>query len=143
LPNSRWLLALITKVHRALYVRTHGALGGRALHFRFLLLRHVGRRSGREHATPLLYVEDAGRFVVAASNGGDERPPAWWRNLERHPEARIQVGRDEFSVRAREADGAESEPLWRALDSAYPYYRNYRTRTARRIPVVVLERVGS
>lgn len=142
MPNVRWLLRLITRLHRSVYSASGGRLGGRILHMRFLLLRHAGRRSGREYATPLLHIDDDGRWVVIASNAGDARHPDWWLNLKAHPEASIQVGREEIAVKAREATDAERERLWSKLEQTYRYYGDYQERTDRRIPVVVLERAA-
>jgi len=139
MPNVRWLLALITVLHRALYRATGGRLGAGAGRWRFLLLETLGRRSGRRRTTPLLYVEDDDRFIVVASNAGDDRDPAWLLNLRRRDEAVIQVGPRRLCVRAREASDAEGERLWPKLLASYRHYGDYRTRTARRIPIVVLE----
>ncbi len=141
MPNIRWLLALITSTHRRLYLATHGWVGHRGLHFRFLLLGCVGRRSGHERIIPLLYVEDAGRFVVVGSNAGDTKIPAWWINLRARPDAWAQVGGERFAVRAREAQPEEAEKLWPRLDRAYGRYEAYRIRAGRPIPLVLLERV--
>ena len=92
MPNIRWLLALITVVHRALYRLTGGRIGAHAGRANMLLLATLGRRSGQRRVTPLLYVEDGERFVVVASNAGDDRNPAWLLNLRKHPAAEIQVG---------------------------------------------------
>jgi len=139
-PNSRRLLAGITRVHRWLYLRSQGRIGASAGGLRFLLLWHVGRKTGRRRAAPLLYVEDEGRFVVVASNAGDPRDPAWWQNLRARPDAEIQVGSERMSVRAREAVGAERERLWAELVAVNPQYPDYQRRTRRPIPIVVLER---
>jgi deazaflavin-dependent oxidoreductase (nitroreductase family) len=88
---------------------------------------------------PLLYVPDGDRFVVVGSNGGDDRPPAWWLNLQASPDARVQAGRGRHRVRARQAQGAELAGLWERLERSYRYYADYRRRTSREIPVVVLE----
>jgi deazaflavin-dependent oxidoreductase (nitroreductase family) len=141
MPNIRWLLALITSIHRRLYLASRGRLGHRALHYRFLLLGCTGRRSGRERIIPLLYVEDAGRYVVVGSNAGDTRDPAWWINLRAKPDAWAQVGRERFAVRAREARPEEAEKLWPRLNEAYGRYEEYRGRAGRPIPLVLLERV--
>lgn len=138
MPNLRWLLALITSVHRWIYRVSGGRVGQHLGRVEVLLLETVGRRSGRPRTTPLLYVRDGAHHVVVASNAGDDRHPAWWLNLRAHPEARIQVGPSRLPVRAREADEAERERLWPMLEAAYPYYADYRRRTMRRIPVVVL-----
>jgi deazaflavin-dependent oxidoreductase (nitroreductase family) len=112
--------------------------------WRFLLLTHVGRRSGRLRTVPLLYVADGERFVVVGSNAGDAKPPAWWRNLEARPDARVQVGAAELAVRARLATGEERARLWPALVASYRDYARYerKTRGKHELPVVVLERTG-
>jgi deazaflavin-dependent oxidoreductase (nitroreductase family) len=138
-PNIRWLLALITAGHRFLYRISRGRLGNRIGGMRILLLTTLGRRTGQRRVTPLLYVEDKGRFVVVASNAGDDRDPAWWLNLKERPEAQLQVGSEHISVRARAAASDERPRLWTELDSAYRYYPEYRTRTERDIPIVILE----
>jgi len=139
MPNIRWLLALITVVHRALYRATGGRIGARAGGAQMLLLTTLGRRSGQRRVTPLLYVEDGERFVVVASNAGDDRHPAWLLNLRKQPAVEIQIGSQQIRVQAREASDAESELLWPKLLSSYAHFRDYRTHTKRRIPIVVLE----
>jgi deazaflavin-dependent oxidoreductase (nitroreductase family) len=138
-PNIRWLLSLITTVHRFVYLASGGRLGHRMLWMRTLLLTHRGRKTGRTRVTPLLYIEDQGRWVVVASNAGDDRDPAWWRNLRAHPEAEVQLGRERLAVRARQASPAEAERLWPLLTASYRYYPEYRARASREIPVVLLE----
>jgi F420H(2)-dependent quinone reductase len=142
-PNIRWLIALITALHRFVYVRSGGWIGGWLPGQRFLLLTTTGRRTGRERTMPLLYVPDGGRFVVVGSNGGDDRPPAWWLNLQKQPAARVQIDRQHHRVSARQARGAECDALWARLEQSYRYYADYRRRTSREIPVVVLEPVNS
>lgn len=143
MPNIRWLLALITRLHRALYQLSDGRVGERALGIRFLLLAHRGRRSGRWRETPLLYVKDQGRFVVAASNAGDLRNPQWFLNLQRNPEAEVRAGRRWIQVKSRRASAAEREALWPKLTAAYRFYPRYEERAEREIPVVILEPQGS
>ena len=141
MPNIRWLLSLITRVHRAIYRLSGGRIGGNLAGIRVLLLTTRGRRSGLLRTTPLLYVDVEKGFVVVASNAGDERDPGWWRNLLDRPDAAVQVGRDRHRVRARRATPAEEAELWPRLLAAYPPYARYRERARREIPVVMLERV--
>jgi deazaflavin-dependent oxidoreductase (nitroreductase family) len=143
MPNIRWLLALITVVHRALYRATGGIIGGRAGRARMLLLTTVGRRSSQRRVTPLLFVEDGENFVVVASNAGDDRNPAWLLNLRKQPEAEVQIGTRHVAVRAREASESESERLWAKLQSSYSHYYAYRERSRRHIPIVMLEPVAA
>ena len=140
MPNVRWLLALITTVHRFLYRATGGRVGAKLAGQRMLLLEHVGRKTGRPRVTPLLYIEDGERLLLVASNAGDDRHPAWWLNLRERPEAVVQLGGSRVPVRARSAEGPERERLWPMLEACYPPYAEYRARTRREIPVVILER---
>jgi deazaflavin-dependent oxidoreductase (nitroreductase family) len=139
MPNIRWLLALITRFQRWAYLRTDGAIGASIFGITMLLLFNKGRRSGREHIIPLLYIEDAGRYVIIASNAGDLRNPGWWHNLQANPRARIQVGRNRIDVVARAAQGEERARLWKRLTASYRYFDDYARRSQREIPVVVLE----
>jgi deazaflavin-dependent oxidoreductase (nitroreductase family) len=139
MPNIRWLLALITAAHRLVYRASAGRIGHRAGGKQFLLLRSVGRKTGLLRITPLLYVDDGDRWIVAGSNAGNDRSPAWWLNLEARPDADIQVGARRFAVRARKAAPEESERLWPLLEASYPHYLKYRERTQREIPSVILE----
>jgi deazaflavin-dependent oxidoreductase (nitroreductase family) len=142
MPNIRWLLALITRLQRWLYLRTNGAIGASISGMTILLLYNRGRRSGREHIIPLLYIEDGGRYVIIASNAGDRRHPAWWLNLQANPRARIQIRRERLEVIARPAQGDERKRLWERLRASYAYYDDYARRAGREIPVVVLEPVA-
>jgi deazaflavin-dependent oxidoreductase (nitroreductase family) len=140
MPNIRWLLALITRVQRFLYLRTGGVIGASIFGVTMLLLTTVGRRSGSERTTPLLYIEDGERLVVIGSNAGDHRHPAWWLNLQAQPRARVQIRKQRFDVVARRADPAETERLWPRLVAAYAYFDRYREKSRRDIPVILLER---
>lgn len=146
MPNIRWLLALITALHRWLYRATRGLVGQRIplLDWRFLLLTHVGHKTGRDYTVPLLYIPDGPRFVIVASNAGDAKHPIWWRNVQARPEVRVQVGADEFSVRARLVVGEERRRIWAALLASYRDYARYerQTRGVREIPVIALERIA-
>jgi deazaflavin-dependent oxidoreductase (nitroreductase family) len=139
-PNIRWLLSLITRLHRFAYLATDGWIGSRTISMRFLVLFHLGRKTGLERITPLLCIVEDTRWIVIGSNAGDDRPPAWWLNLQHKPEVQVQYRRERVDVQAREVEDSEYDALWAKLQSAYPYYDNYRQRTDRKIPIVVLDR---
>jgi deazaflavin-dependent oxidoreductase (nitroreductase family) len=105
-----------------------------------LILTTTGRRSGQERKTPLIYGEHDGAYLVVASKGGADAPPAWYVNLQSDPAATIQVWGERFPVRARDATPEEQPELWRIMVGHWPDYDNYQTKTDRPIPVVVLER---
>ncbi|TDQ50238.1 nitroreductase family deazaflavin-dependent oxidoreductase [Actinorugispora endophytica] len=107
-----------------------------------LILTTVGRKSGKEHSTPLIYVEDGPDYAVVASKGGAESHPLWYLNLTANPEVKVQVRADRFTARARTADEEERARLWPRLALVWPEYDSYQAKTDRVIPIVVLERVS-
>jgi hypothetical protein len=54
-------------------------------------LTTIGRRSGRDRDVIIAYLEDGPNVSGLAMNGWDEGHPAWWLNLEAHPEAVIRL----------------------------------------------------
>jgi deazaflavin-dependent oxidoreductase (nitroreductase family) len=108
-----------------------------------MLLTTQGRRSGVPRTVALTFFREGPAYVVVASNAGEDADPAWWLNLKARPEATVNIGGDESSVVAREARGEERESLWRRITASEPSYAAYQRRTARRIPIVVLEPRGT
>lgn len=109
-----------------------------------LLLDHVGRKSGKQFTTPLLYLEDGVNLVVVASQGGLPKNPQWYANLMHTPETSVRIARrGRVGVRAREALGEEREALWPRLVDIYADFAKYQKWTERQIPVVVLEPASS
>ena len=106
-----------------------------------LLLTTTGRKSGEKRTVPLIYAADGDRYVIIASKGGAPEDPGWYQNIEKSPEVELQVKGDVFRARARVAKGEERERLWRLANTVWKYYDDYAKKTAREIPVVVLERV--
>jgi deazaflavin-dependent oxidoreductase (nitroreductase family) len=134
---------LFPKLHVLLYRLTGGLVGGGRDGMRILLLTTRGRTSGEPRTTPVLYHADGDSLVVvAAGTPGTWKPPAWWRNLQAHPVARVQVGRGRFRASAREATPAERARLWPRLVAAFPQYRTDQDAAGREFPVVILERRG-
>ncbi|MCP5065496.1 MAG: nitroreductase family deazaflavin-dependent oxidoreductase [bacterium] len=135
----RPFLPFITRAHRWVYLATRGWIGGWLPRMRFLLLGHIGRRSGTPYLTPILYVRDGNRLILAGSNAGQDRPPSWWFNLLAQPDATVQTGRSRFAVKARAAREDEAERLWALLQDSYRWFDSYRITADREIPIIVLE----
>ncbi|MCS6946415.1 MAG: nitroreductase family deazaflavin-dependent oxidoreductase [Steroidobacteraceae bacterium] len=137
-----------TQKHLRRYLETNGeegylvdfrAVGGPAA-VPTLILTTTGRRSGKPQSLPLIFGEDAGRYVIIASKGGAPEHPAWFRNLLSNPDAEVQIRSERIAVRARVAEGEERARLWRQMAATFPSFDKYQARTTRQIPVVVLER---
>ncbi len=132
-------MEIIWKLHRFVY-RVSGGRAGRAFGGApVLLLTTTGRRSGEPRPVTLTYFEDGDRCVVVGSNAGEDRHPAWWLNLREHPDAMVQIGGNITRVRAMEAVREERVRLWAELIRRDPAYEEYRLRTDRQIPVVLLQ----
>ncbi|HEY0317660.1 MAG TPA: nitroreductase family deazaflavin-dependent oxidoreductase [Solirubrobacterales bacterium] len=127
--------------HTFVYRRTGGRLGHSipGVSGKMLLLDHVGARSGKKRTSPLLYVEDGPNVVIVASKGGFPKHPAWYHNLIANPDTTVQIGSDRRPVHARVATPEERQRLWDMAVRAYSGYEDYRARTEREIPLLVLE----
>ena len=134
-------LRVFWRFHRA-FMRLTGARFGKVGPMDALLLTTTGRKSGERRDVALNYIHDGDSFVVVASYVGEDRDPAWWRNLKANPDAEVRIGGKRVRVRAREADGAERERLWTRVVAKDPAYAEYQQRTKRRLPVVLLEPVA-
>jgi deazaflavin-dependent oxidoreductase (nitroreductase family) len=81
-----------------------------------LRLHSTGRRTGQGRIAIVGYIEDGPNLVTPAMNGWMEPEPAWWLNLQAHPDATVELpGGDRRGVRARAAAGEERDRLWRRL----------------------------
>ena len=135
------LIKFFWQLHLKIYLWSKGRVGNVIRGLPILILTTVGRRSGLIRQNALMYLPDGKDFVIVASNLGDDQHPAWWVNLKAQPTASVQIADAQYTVRAREAEGDERERLWNAIAARNSDYEQYRTWTARRIPLVILERV--
>jgi len=130
-------------VHTLAYRATGGRVGHRLLPWsdlRFLLLDHVGAKSGTKRTSPLLYFRDGENVVIVASKGGFPKNPAWFYNLKANPDTKIRIGSEVRPVHARVATAEERERLWPTATKTYGGYRQYQERSqGREIPLVILE----
>lgn len=137
------VIRVVSRVQVRAYRATGGRLGGRFRRgARIGILSHTGRRTGERRRTPLIYVEDGDRIVVAASKGGFSEHPAWYYNVTADPDVTFQVGRHVRPMRARHATAAERPDLWARLDREHRDFATYRDRAAlsgREIALFVLE----
>lgn len=105
-----------------------------------LLLTTTGRKSGKTRTTPLMYMVDAERWIVVASNGGADWQPGWWLNLKAATPASITVDGNTIPVTGAEITGAERDAVWRKLIDDVFDYQTYQDKVTRTIAVVALTR---
>lgn len=134
---SNWNQEII-KEFRANHGKVGGPFAGRTL----LLLHTVGAKSGQERVNPVAYVKDGNRFVIIASKGGAPTNPQWYYNLLAHPDVTIEVGDQQYKVRAEVASEPERTRLYDKMVEMMPSFAEYRQKTTRKIPVFTLTPVG-
>lgn len=103
-----------------------------------LFLTTIGRKSGQERTTPLLYLRDGERWVVVASNGGADWEPGWWLNLQTGSPGTVELDKVRTPVVGVEIDGPEREALWKRLNEEVFDYEGYQRKVRRRLAVVAL-----
>jgi deazaflavin-dependent oxidoreductase (nitroreductase family) len=131
-------LALVGETHVQAYRESGGEVGYIWNGVPTLLLTVIGRRSGRELTSALIFGRDGDDYLVVASMGGAPNHPQWYLNLQANPQAKIQVRSEVLDVVARTASAGEKPRLWKIVTGVWPNYDTYQSRTSRDIPLVVL-----
>ena len=138
----RWFVRTAWVAHRALYRVTGGGFGLRrptADQWGMMRLRTVGRRSGTERTAILGYFEDGPNLVTMAMNGWADPEPAWWLNLQAHPDTSVDLADGPRSVHARAAGPDERPRLWATWAVYDKDLDAYAARRSRETAVVILE----
>lgn len=111
----RWFIRAAWAVHRGVYRSSGGRIGlwrPKRKGWGALRLTTTGRRTGRRRSVIIGYFEDGPNLVSLAMNGWGEGEPAWWLNLQAHPDATVELADGRRPVRARAATGEERSRLW-------------------------------
>jgi deazaflavin-dependent oxidoreductase (nitroreductase family) len=133
-PAGVWTIKhVVAPLDRRLYRRTGGRLVTTG-HPRgpIVLLTTTGRRTGKQHTTPVFHLQDGERVILCNVTPGGERPNPWTLNLRAHPLARVQLGAKVRTYRARAATEAELERYWPQLVRVWPAYERFYQQGGRR-----------
>jgi deazaflavin-dependent oxidoreductase (nitroreductase family) len=128
-------------IHRAIYRVTGGRLGlwrPKADGWGTMRLKTIGRRTGRQRVAILGYIDDGPNLVTLAMNGWMDGEPAWWLNLQEHPDASVDLADGPRLVHARAAQGEERSRLWARWGNLDAYAARRSSETA----VVILEPIA-
>lgn len=134
--RSAWVL------HRALLRFSGGRIGLRpptAASFGMMRLTTIGRRSGLSRTAIVGYYEDGPNLVTLAMNGWAEAEPAWWLNLQAHPDTTVELKGGHRAVRGRAADGEERDRLWARWGEFSDKYDSWAALRSGQTAVLVLE----
>ncbi len=139
----RWFVVTAWHVHRMI-VRASGRRTGlwqpRPGKWGALRLTTRGRHTGEPRSVIVGYYEDGPNVVTMAMNGWGAAEPAWWLNLQAHPEAIVELaGGIRREVVGRAAVGEDRERLWQRWHELDKNLDDYAARRPRETAVVVLE----
>lgn len=98
-----------------------------------------GAKSGKLYRTPLMRVEQDGKYLAVGSKGGAPKNPVWVNNLRADPEVEVWDATAKHDMVAREIDGDERAQWWDRAVAAFPNYAEYQSNTERLIPLFILE----
>jgi deazaflavin-dependent oxidoreductase (nitroreductase family) len=115
-----------------------GRVGGPFEGSTLLLLHTDGAKSGQHYVTPVVTVEDQGRYIIFASKAGAPHHPSWFHNLKANPNLHIEIGDRKLDVTAEEVTGAERDRLYKEQVERMPQFAEYQAATERVIPIVAL-----
>ena len=114
---------------------SNGKLSGPLAGRQVMLLTTKGARTGQDRTVVIGYRPAGDSYVVIASANGAPADPAWYRNLQSHPHATVEVGDKKLHVHPRTTEGAERERMGALVE----YLEGEHKKTSRQLPVVVLE----
>ena len=138
----RWVVRLAWSTHRALYRVSGGRFGLRRPkgdRYGMMRLTTTGRRSGQERNVILGYFDDGPNLVTMAMNGWADAEPAWWLNLQAHPEAVVDLAGGGHPVIGRAAEGEERSRLWTRWSEIDTNLDGYAALRSGETAVVILE----
>ena len=111
----RWFIRAFWVGHRFVYRVTGGGSGCGAPATRAGARCASPRAAGAPGATRvaiIAYLEDGPDLTALAMNGWADPEPAWWLNLQAHPDTTVVLPGGPRAVHARAATGEERERLW-------------------------------
>ncbi len=147
-PRPRYLnsplldifLKWMSRINTFMYRRGGGeGLGTTFQKIPVALLTTTGRKTGQPRVSPLYFLRDGDRVIVAASRSGTDKNPMWYLNLKANPKVSVQIRKEVLDLTARDATDEERANYWPQLVKMYPTYEDYQSWTDRVIPLVVCE----
>jgi len=85
---------------------------------RFVMLEHLGRRSGKLRRTPLEVVHQADDAYTLCSGTGPNAD--WYRNLKSNPPVSLWVGSRRHNAECRFLGDSEAATAWARYEAGHP-----------------------
>jgi deazaflavin-dependent oxidoreductase (nitroreductase family) len=132
------VMQIANSIHVALYRMSGGKFANKIANMPILLITTYGRKSGKLHTNPVVYIKDGQDYLVSGSTGGMDWHPGWYLNLKNKPEGKILVGSKAVNVEAEIMNGEERTRLYGMFKGASSNFVKYEKNTSRVIPVIRL-----
>jgi F420H(2)-dependent quinone reductase len=139
-PFADFFIKWMSRLNTVVYKRFGGeGLGGTFRNRPVVLLTTTGRKTGQPRTSPLIFLRDGDRVIIAASRSGTDKTPMWYLNLKANPKVQAQIKKEVLDLNARDATEEERTEYWPRLVELYPDFEDYQAWTDRRIPIVICE----
>ena len=138
----RWFIRLFWAGHRRVYRWSGGRFGlwrPKPGGWGTMRLNLTGRRTGKARPVIVGYFQDGENLVTMAMNGWGDAEPAWWLNLQAHPDITVDLPDGPRQVTGRAAEGEERDRLWARWGEIDENLDAYAARRSMETQVVVFE----
>ena len=132
----RFFIRWSTRLQVAVFRATNGRMMNKFIGgYPVCIVTTRGAKSGVIRRIALIHLPHGENKLLVASQGGMDKMPAWYYNINAHPEIQVMVDGAEKTYLARRVSDEEKAELWPHLCSLYPDFDEYQARTDRNIPV--------
>ena len=135
----KWIFRQFIRLQIYIYRRSGGKRLGHVRGNPILLLTTLGRKTGKQRVTPVMYMQDETNYVIIAANAGARRNPSWFANLQANPQTTIEVDDMTRTVMTHKASKEEKDRLWPRFVEQAPFLEGYRKKTTRDMPIIILQ----
>lgn len=105
--------------------------------FPICIVGMTGKKSGVRREVALIHLPHGENKYLVASQGGMNKHPTWYFNVQANPNIDIMFQGDTKNYQARQLSSDEKREVWPILLSLYPDFDEYQARTDRDIPVFI------
>jgi len=118
-----------------------GIVGAPFAEIPLLLLGTIGAKSGKSRLNPLAYNKEGKDIIVVASMAGANQNPPWFYNLKANPIVNVEIDEDNFQAVAKITEEPNRTDFYNRIEEKMPMFADYKKKTNRIIPVILLERI--
>lgn len=132
------LFSLFQKFQVSQYERSNGKRLNKVRGNPIFILYTTGRKTGKLRKTPLIYFKYGEKYLIVASNSGKNSNPSWYYNLKGNEPVKVHILDKIIECTHEIALSDERERLWQIVINQASFYDDYRKKTSRTIPIIIL-----